>query len=139
MTLLGPLPTHKPGKQAIAGQALFGAVGCADCHVPSLTTGPHAVVALDEKEFHAYSDFLLHDMGALGDGIAQGDATGTEMRTAPLWGVRKQKRGLLHDGRARNVHEAILGHDGQGAAARAAYLALPRKEQRAVVSFVKTL
>lgn len=67
--------------------------------------------------FHPYSDFLLHDMGALGDGISQGDANGREMRTAPLWGV-SQRALLLHDGRATTLEDAIRAHDGQARGAR---------------------
>ena len=53
-------------------------------------------------------------MGSLGDGIEQGDATGREMRTAPLWGLRLLTT-FLHDGRATTIEDAILAHDGQGA------------------------
>ncbi len=63
---------------------MFAAIGCADCHVPALQTGPNTVAALDRVVFFPFSDFLLHDMGGLGDGIAQSGAQGNEMRTAPL-------------------------------------------------------
>jgi CxxC motif-containing protein (DUF1111 family) len=67
--------------------------------------------------FHPYSDFLLHDMGSLGDGITQNNATGKLMRTAPLWGLRKITT-YLHDGRATTLNDAILAHAGQGKKAR---------------------
>ncbi len=67
---------------------LFDQIGCTSCHVPALKTGASAVAALGFRSFRPYSDFLLHDMGDLGDGIEQGQATGREMRTAPLWGLR---------------------------------------------------
>ena len=56
------------------------------------------MAALDGVVFFPYSDFLLHDMGALGDGIVQSGAQGNEMRTAPLWGARV-RTSFLHDGR----------------------------------------
>ena len=68
-------------------------------------------------DFFPYSDFLVHDMGSLNDGIAQSPATGQEMRTAPLWGARI-RTSFLHDGRAKTIEDAILAHDGQGLAAR---------------------
>ena len=95
------------------GELVFFAVGCAFCHVPTLVTGDNAVEALDHKAFHPYSDFLLHDMGALGDGIVQGQASGRDMRTAPLWGLRSAGR-LLHDGIAtrREFSDPPSGYTG---------------------------
>jgi CxxC motif-containing protein (DUF1111 family) len=125
MEFLGPPPAPKPAA-SLPGSGLFVEVGCAVCHAPTLVTGPNSNPAFDQVEYHPYSDFLLHDMGTLGDGIDQGDARGTEMRTQPLWGLSFQTR-LLHDGRATTLRDAIAAHDGQGAAARdrfAAFLAL---------------
>lgn len=78
-------------------------------------------------------------MGALSDGIAEGDAKPTEMRTAPLWGMRLNPARLLHDGRAKSLPDAIRQHDGQGAAARAAYGALSERQQQALIAFLRTL
>ena len=72
--------------------------------------------ALAKQTFHPYSDFLLHSMGSLGDGITSGAAGPTMMRTAPLWGLRA-KSVFLHDGRASDLPTAISLHDGQGKAA----------------------
>lgn len=139
MTLLAPPPAAKPTVQSIAGGVLFAAAGCATCHTPTLVTGPNARAALAFKAFAPYSDFLLHDMGALGDGIGgQGRATMTEMRTAPLWGARVRTR-LLHDGHAANVNDAILAHDGQGRAARNAYSVLPQTLKNQRLAFIQTL
>ena len=88
--------------------------------------------------FHPYSDFLLHDMGALGDGIAQGQAGMREMRTAPLWGLRVAGR-LLHDGSANGIEQAILRHDGQAAAARSRYTALDPDRLAALLAFLRSL
>lgn len=95
--------------------------------------------ALDHVTFFPYSDFLLHDMGSLGDRIEQGDASGREMRTAPLWGIRRQQRALLHDGRARTFSDAIAAHDGQGASARVRFFALSSTEQRTLLRFLRAL
>ncbi|PYN82257.1 MAG: hypothetical protein DMD97_01375 [Candidatus Rokuibacteriota bacterium] len=117
---------------------LFAQIGCANCHVRSLTTGASPVAALQFQTFQPYSDFLLHDMGSLGDGIEQGQATGGEMRTAPLWGLRLFTA-FLHDGRAGTIEEAILAHDGQGRAARDRFAALPAEEKATLVAFLRTL
>jgi CxxC motif-containing protein (DUF1111 family) len=101
-------------------------------------TGSSDFAALDNKPFHPYSDFLLHDMGSLGDGIAMGNASGREMRTAPLWGLRAITR-YLHDGRASTLTDAILGHDGQGAAARNRFTALDDSSKSKLLSFLNSL
>src|SRR5262249_8899933 len=108
------------------------------CHVPSLTTGPNSSAALNNVTFFPYSDFLMHDMGSLNDGIAQAGAAPNEMRTAPLWGVRLLTT-LLHDGSAKNIPQAILRHAGQGVAARNAFAALNHGQQTALVAFLKAL
>jgi len=88
---------------------------------------------------------LLHDMGqALTDGRPDGDADGNEWRTPPLWGLSlvetvNKHSTLLHDGRARNVEEAILGHGGEAAASRDAFKQLTQADRKAVVRFVKSL
>jgi CxxC motif-containing protein (DUF1111 family) len=73
-----------------AGQAVFNSLNCTECHTPSLRTGPSPIPALAHKPVPLYSDLLLHDMGALGDGIPQGSAGPREMRTAPLWGLGRR-------------------------------------------------
>jgi CxxC motif-containing protein (DUF1111 family) len=138
MTFLAPPPPGTLAPSDKEGEKQFSKIGCADCHAPTLTTGPNPSAALDRQTYHPYSDFLLHDMGALGDGITQNNATGTLMRTAPLWGVRAQTS-LLHDGRATTVRDAILAHDGQAAAARNNYAALNAEQQRKLVAFVNSL
>ena len=77
-------------------------------------------------------------MGDLGDGIAQGSATGRQMRTAPLWGVRTRSL-LLHDGRATSLDGAILAHDGQGKPARDRFLRLPPGARFALLQFLRSL
>jgi CxxC motif-containing protein (DUF1111 family) len=120
------------------GSRLFADVGCATCHVRSLASGPSPVAALRARTFHPYSDFLLHDMGDLGDGIAQGEASGHEMRTAPLWGLRLLTT-FLHDGRATTIEDAILAHEGQGRGARDRFAALTAQDRAKLVAFLRTL
>ncbi|HKO90836.1 MAG TPA: di-heme oxidoredictase family protein [Polyangiaceae bacterium] len=141
MLLLAPIPPLPRSKDARAGDALFTRVGCDGCHVRRLRSGPHPVAALSEQEYAPYSDFLLHDMGALGDQIGgDGDARPNEMRTAPLWGGHLAGGSrLLHDGRARSFAQAIEHHDGQGAAARAAFAALSPAQQAQLLAFLATL
>jgi len=138
MSLLGPPPRGPRSSVTELGGRVFGTIGCADCHTPSLSTGDSPVPALSHKTFQPFSDFLLHDMGSLGDGIVQGTATARQMRTAPLWGL-SARPAFLHDGRARTPQAAILFHDGQGAQARRRYLGLRDSERRALLSFLASL
>jgi CxxC motif-containing protein (DUF1111 family) len=92
-----------------------------------------------------YSDFLLHDMGdALADDRSDGQASGREWRTAPLWGLRVMRdflngdAFLLHDGRARSVDDAILLHGGEAQRARDAYAALSPAARAALLDFVES-
>jgi len=136
--LLAPLPPVPLKGAAIAGQALFAAVGCAQCHVPELTTGSSDIAALSEKKVPLYSDLLLHDMGSLGDGIAQADAGPREFRTAPLWGLRASAP-YLHDGRAANIDRAIRAHDGEAVVSRDRYQALTATQRAQLIAFLNTL
>lgn len=138
MTFLAPPPRGLINGQVLLGQATFLAIGCANCHTPLLQTGSNPVAALNRKYFSPYSDFLLHDMGSLGDGITQNNATGQLMRTAPLWGVRMQLP-LLHDGRAASLNDAILAHAGQGKKSRDRYSALPQSQKNNVIAFLNSL
>jgi CxxC motif-containing protein (DUF1111 family) len=138
MTLLGPPPRGDDGFHGAAGAQVFRRIGCANCHTPALVTGSSPIPALDHRVFLPYSDFLLHDMGTLGDGIVQGQAGGNQMRTAPLWGL-SARRLYLHDGRAKSVQEAILGHRGQGEEARNQYLRLNDHLRAVLLAFLGSL
>jgi CxxC motif-containing protein (DUF1111 family) len=127
------------------GRTLFAQSQCAKCHVPSFTTGPSAIAALSGKTVTLYSDLLLHDMGDdLADLRPDGQASGREWRTTPLWGLRLMRQFLngdallMHDGRARSVEEAILLHGGEAAAARAAFMALTPVQRAALLDFVES-
>jgi CxxC motif-containing protein (DUF1111 family) len=138
MTLLGPPPRAPRTPQTIQGGVVFTVIGCANCHTPVLVTGPSEVAALDRKVFQPFSDFLLHDMGSLGDGIEQGIATGRQMRTAPLWGANS-RASFLHHGNAPTVEAAILEHDGQGRAARDRFTGLSDRHKAALIAFVNSI
>jgi CxxC motif-containing protein (DUF1111 family) len=115
--LAPPIPsTTLPGGSASIGRGrtLFGATGCALCHTPSLMTGDSPVAALHNQPVNLFSDLALHAMGpGLADDILQGGARGDEFRTAPLWGLGKRLF-FLHDGRTRNLIEAIQAHRSAG-------------------------
>ena len=138
MRLLAPPPRGPATPSVRAGEFGFHAIGCANCHTPTLRTGSSDVAALDRKEFHPYSDFLLHDMGSLGDGVEQGTGRGADMRTAPLWGL-KELPFFLHDGRAATVEDAILMHRGQGQGARDRYRNLSRRDKDLILAFLHSL
>jgi CxxC motif-containing protein (DUF1111 family) len=127
------------------GERTFGTIGCAQCHTPSFRTGASPIPALSGQTVTLYSDLLLHDMGtALSDGRADGQATGSEWKTPPLWGLRLIRQFLngeaflMHDGRARNVEEAILLHGGEAKRARDAFAALTPAQRRALLDFVES-
>jgi CxxC motif-containing protein (DUF1111 family) len=138
MTMLDAPPRGKNSGEVVAGEKIFDSIGCGSCHVASMKTGSSDIPALRHRPFHPYSDFLLHDMGSLGDGIAQGTAGALEMRTAPLWGLRVVTR-FLHDGRASTIEAAILAHDGQGRAARDRFAALDAGAKAKLLAFLNSL
>lgn len=135
------------------GARVFAQLGCRACHRPSFVTqdlpdAPH----LSRKTAALYSDLLLHDLG--GD-LAEGAQERVDQsvpsdlrlwRTAPLWGLGARLDdiavgridGLLHDGRARTIEEAILWHGGEGTRAREAYRSLSETERRALVAYLAT-
>src|SRR5205085_6756534 len=138
MTLLAPVARANTRDRAGDGERAFAEIGCASCHTPALRSGSSPIAALSNKTFHPYSDFLLHDMGSLGDGVVQGAAGGREMRTAPLWGLRMVTK-YLHDGRASTIEAAILGHDGQGRAARDRFARLDGRRKAGLLAFLNSL
>lgn len=137
--LAPPLP-REPASAAEAdtvrlGEEIFHSIGCPACHVPTSSTGPNEVKALDRKPVRLYSDLLLHDLAPERPGICGPTATPSEVRTARLMGVRF-RTSYMHDSRAPTISRAILLHGGEGAVARAGYEALTPAAQRALVMFV---
>ena len=142
MDLLAP-PTSMPATAVTAaGQAAFLKAGCDGCHIPSHITGPSDRPALNQVTYFPYSDFQVHDMGrGLADGIPQGEASGSQFRTAPLWGVG-QRLFFLHDGRTSDLLQAILAHDSLQSEARgsiAAFNALLPSEKQNLLNFLRSL
>ncbi len=132
--------------EVLAGKKLFYQTGCIACHRPKFVTS--RMSDRPEQSFQLiwpYSDFLLHDMGeGLADNRPEGRATGQEWRTPPLWGVglTKQVSGhtrFLHDGRARNLTEAVLWHGGEAEAARERFVTLSAKDRAALIRFLGSL
>jgi CxxC motif-containing protein (DUF1111 family) len=128
-----------------AGAQLFGELGCASCHRAEMQTGEAQVAATSNQTIRPYTDLLLHDMGpGLADGRPDGEATGSEWRTAPLWGIGliddvNDHTRLLHDGRARNAEEAILWHGGEAAAAQGRFLQLDAAARDRLLAFLDSL
>jgi CxxC motif-containing protein (DUF1111 family) len=130
----------------LKGKEMFYAAGCTGCHTPKFVTRRDA-----GNKAHAfqliwpYSDFLLHDMGeGLADGQQVGVANGQEWRTQPLWGIGLTKTVnnhtfFLHDGRARNLTEAILWHGGEADKARNAFAAMAKEDRTALLTFLESL
>lgn len=142
MKFLAP-PSPAPATTSINnGRSLFDRIGCTLCHTPTLTTGNHSSAALRNKPVNLYSDLLLHDMGTgLADGVSQGDATGREFRTAPLWGLG-QRLFFLHDGRSRNLIDAIQQHASQGSEASdvvSQFNSLSQSQKQDLLNFLRSL
>jgi len=130
----------------LAGKVVFHEVGCQSCHTPKFVT--HRLEDQPEQSFQLiwpHTDLLLHDMGeGLADPRPEGRASGSEWRTAPLWGIGMTEQvtgaeGYLHDGRARSVLETILWHGGEGQGARDTVVALPPGKRAALIAFVESL
>ena len=130
----------------LRGKELFAQANCAACQVPKLQTGDFpALPELSHQTIRPYTDLLLHD---LGDGLADQrpvfDAGGRDWRTPPLWGIGLVSKVnghtfFLHDGRARNLAEAILWHDGEAKASREQFRNLPKADREALIAFLESL
>jgi CxxC motif-containing protein (DUF1111 family) len=137
MKLLAPVSRGPVDDDVRAGERVFSAIGCAACHVPSLTTGPNTNPLFDRQPVPLFSDLLLHDIGT-GDGIEQGAAGADEIRTPALWGLRL-RRPLLHDGSAATTPDAIERHRNEAALARRGYGALGDTDRRRLLAFLASL
>jgi CxxC motif-containing protein (DUF1111 family) len=119
-----------------AGERTFESIGCAVCHT-TVYRAQSSIAAINGRRVQAFSDLLLHDVGT-GDGIIQGQASGAEFRTAPLWGLAASAP-YLHDGSAATIEEAILRHRNQGAAASQAYANLSSSQRQALLDFLGSI
>lgn len=145
-TLKAPIPRNQSDPEVLQGKALFNQLNCVGCHKPTLTTGYSPIAALSNKEFHPFTDLLLHDMGAgLNDGYTEGSAKTAEWRTPPLWGLGLSafSQGgalfLMHDGRAHSVEEAILLHGGEAATSRGLYQNLSESDKSSLIAYLMSL
>ena len=137
MKLLGPLDRGPMDDVTRAGEAVFSAIGCANCHTPVMDTGPSANPLFHHRQVPLFSDLLLHDIGT-GDGIAQGVAAPEEIRTPALWGLR-HRRPLLHDGSAAMIEEAIGRHTNEAELARRGYERVVEPDRVALLAFLRSL
>ena len=131
----------------LKGEKLFASASCANCHAPTLKTSPyHPMTELRNQTIHPYTDLLLHNMGPeLADNMAHGTASAQEWRTAAAVGHRPDPRAscggeaYLHDGRARDLSEAILWHGGEGKRPRKRSANMPAADRAALIKFLKSL
>ncbi|GGX59076.1 di-heme oxidoreductase family protein [Saccharospirillum salsuginis] len=141
-----PAQRDHDAPEVLRGAELFEQSGCAGCHRPTVQTGlsPNRP-ALSGQTIHPFTDLLLHDMGpGLADHRPEFRASGREWRTPPLWGIGllpdvNGHQQLLHDGRARNVLEAILWHGGEAEAARTTVEQMTEADLDALLAFVNSL
>ncbi|WP_424985577.1 di-heme oxidoredictase family protein [Microbulbifer sp. S227A] len=141
-----PARRNEGDPKVLRGKEQFFAVGCAACHRPKFVT--HRLRDQPEQSFQLiwpHTDLLLHDMGdGLADNRPEGRANGREWRTAPLWGIGMTETVsghtfLLHDGRARNLLEAILWHGGEAQSARDAVIEMPKQDRAALIRYLESL
>ena len=139
--LAPPVPAQEQGPDARLvdeGALWFRETGCASCHTPTFVTRADAPEPLARRRIRLYSDLLLHDLGPDWAGICSPSASPTEVRTAPLMGLRHRPI-LTHDGRAGTLEDAIERHGGEAAAAAAAFARMPREHREALLRFLRTL
>ena len=145
-TLAVPARRNVDDPQVKHGEQLFAEAQCASCHVPTLRTGVlTGVPSVSNQTIHPYTDLLLHDMGpGLADNRPDFHASGSEWRTPPLWGIGLVRTvnghtNFLHDGRARDLMEAILWHGGEAEASRQAVEQMSKTERDALIAFLESL
>lgn len=132
--------------QVLKGEGVFNDIGCQSCHTPSWTTGiDQQMPWLSEQKIQPFTDLLLHDMGeGLADDHSEFKANGNEWRTPPLWGIGLTQAvnaefGFMHDGRARNLSEAILWHGGEALDSQREFKQLTTEKREALLAFLESL
>jgi CxxC motif-containing protein (DUF1111 family) len=139
-----PSTTVPGGATSIAnGRSLFNSIGCALCHTASLTTSPSRFTpSLGNATANLFSDIEIHHMGnGLNDNVSQGGAGGDQFRTAPLWGLG-QRIFFMHDGRTKDLLQAIEEHDSSGSEAisvESNFDFLSASQKQDVVNFLRSL
>jgi CxxC motif-containing protein (DUF1111 family) len=125
------------------GQQVFTNIGCQACHIPSQTTAQSSFVSAQSNvAFSPFSDFAVHSMGVgLADNVTQGNATGSQFRSAPLWGIG-QRIFFLHDGRTNDLKVAIEQHASSGSEANQViqnFNMLGTTDQQSLLNFLRSL
>ena len=145
-TLAVPARRNVDDPKVIQGEKLFTQAQCDSCHIPTHRTGVFpGIPSISNQTIHPYTDLLLHDMGPdLADNRPDFQATGTEWRTPPLWGIGLVRTvnghtNFLHDGRARNLLEAVLWHGGEAEKSRDLTLEMSQTERDALIAFLESL
>ena len=137
-----PSSSASSGASVTRGNQVFSNVGCQACHTKTFTTEKSPLTGQSNVTIQPFSDFAVHEMGTgLADGVSQGTANGNEFRTAPLWGVG-QRIFFLHDGRTKDLHEAIQQHASRGSEANAVinnYNLLSRDDKQALINYLRSL
>lgn len=130
----------------INGKALFAKAGCDKCHKTEMRTAVDvSFPAVSNQLIHPYTDLLLHDMGpGLADNRPDFQASGSEWRTPPLWGIGLTQKvnghtNFLHDGRARDLMEAIMWHGGEAQAASNKVSNFTKAQRDALIAFLNSL
>lgn len=144
-TLAVPARRNIANKTIKSGATLFQTAKCASCHIPQTETGDHPIPALSHQKIQPFTDLLLHDMGeGLADNRPDFQASGREWRTPPLWGIGlvetvNKHTYFLHDGRARNLEEAILWHGGEAEPSKEMFRQMTKEERDHLIAFLKSL
>jgi len=146
-TLGPPAPRNLEDETVLKGRTLFYEANCIACHTPKHTTASSFVEVpeFSNQTIYPYTDLLLHDMGTdLADGRPTFNATGNEWQTRPLWGIgltefNNGHTNFLHNGRARNIEEAILWHGGEAQKSKTFYTDLSKVNRDAVLKFINAL
>lgn len=144
-TLAVPARRNVDDPVVLMGANAFEKAGCVQCHKPRVKTGAYEISALSNQDIQPFTDLLLHDMGAgLADNRPDFEANGREWRTPPLWGIGLVKTvnkhtNFLHDGRARNLEEAILWHGGEAEASKDAFKTMSIEKRTALIEFLRSL
>ncbi len=145
-SLAVPLRRNAQDREVLRGKQLFTDAKCGSCHTPKFMT--QAIKTYPEYQgitIRPYTDLLLHDLGeGLADNREDFEAAGKEWRTAPLWGIGLIPKinghtNFLHDGRARNLSEAILWHGGEAESSKNTFLKMPKDDRKALVKFLESL
>ncbi|WP_246020688.1 di-heme oxidoreductase family protein [Flavobacterium humi] len=141
-----PVRRNYASQDVLKGKKIFEEINCTSCHIAKMQTGnDHPIAGLRNQTIRPFTDMLLHDMGdELADGAPDFLATGNEWRTQPLWGIGlintvNGHTKLLHDGRARNVTEAILWHGGEAQASKNKFKQLSATDRNQLLAFINSL